>query len=143
MKIVGFTGTHFGRTKDQKYAVQSWLINHMRPGVNLFLHGDCVGSDIESASDAREVGYRIMGFPPINEYRRGFFPNDHTWPAKDFLERDRDIVDQSQVMLATPHESYEIVRSGTWHTIRYALKIGKEIHVINSNGKITVHQAKT
>jgi predicted Rossmann fold nucleotide-binding protein DprA/Smf involved in DNA uptake len=43
----------------------------------------------------------------------------------DPLVRNKVIVNISDVILATPFEDKEVMRSGTWSTIRYARKVGK------------------
>ena len=47
---------------------------------------------------------------------------------KPYLDRNRDIVDACEVLLATP-DGPERLRSGTWSTVRYARKIGKPVEV--------------
>ena len=63
-------------------------------------------------------------------------PSDQTLPPKDYLDRNHDIVDQTDLLIATPKENTEVLRSGTWATIRYAKKINKPTWIIETNGNI-------
>jgi hypothetical protein len=67
---------------------------------------------------------------------------DLIWPAKPPLERNHDIVDQADVMIATPRTMQEEQRSGTWATIRYARKKGRELHIIWPDGTIAEENLK-
>ena len=58
---------------------------------------------------------------------------------RPYLARNRDIVDASDLMLACPAEQQEVLRSGTWATIRYALKRDKHLIVIHPNGAAVEH----
>ena len=55
-------------------------------------------------------------------------------PAKDYLVRNHDIVDVCDVLVATPGQKEEQIRSGTWATIRYARKIRKQIIIVYPDG---------
>jgi len=48
---------------------------------------------------------------------------------KPYPVRNRDIVDESDMMVACPGGPEEL-RSGTWSTIRYAHKQGKEVLIL-------------
>lgn len=50
--------------------------------------------------------------------------------AKPPLDRNRDIVNGSDVMLVAPRERKEELRSGTWATYRYAREQGKTCIVV-------------
>lgn len=50
------------------------------------------------------------------------------------LERNRDVVDASDVLLACPGGMAEEQRSGTWATIRYARKAGKPVVIVWPDG---------
>ncbi len=127
---IGFTGTKRGMTPFQK----EWLYNTLdayskEPGERWFLHGDCVGADVEAADIARGLGFMIWIFPPIKSKFRGFYPNysNRMEPVAEYLVRDHAIVDNCDVLLATPSEMYELTRSGTWASIRYAKKLDKHV----------------
>jgi hypothetical protein len=121
MKLVGFTGTRRGMTPDQRSAVRLALREFAADGSE-FHHGDCVGADEEAAAIARELGYKIVGHPPSNDSKRAFVIADEEWKRKDYITRNHDIVNAVDVMIAAPRETKEVLRSGTWATIRYAQK---------------------
>lgn len=91
-------------------------------------HGDCVGADAEFHDICMEVwpeeGFSLVLHPPENEYKRAFktAPVQTVRPPKPFLDRNRDIVDEADGMLAAPREMAEKLRSGTWATVRYSRK---------------------
>lgn len=102
-----------------------------------FHHGDCEGADVQAAVIADEIGFRIGCHPPINPKHRGFYRRyDFIYPEDEYIARDRRIVDETERLIATPHTSYEIVRSGTWTTVRYARSLNRPISIIYPNGNI-------
>jgi predicted Rossmann fold nucleotide-binding protein DprA/Smf involved in DNA uptake len=80
-------------------------------GAKTFHHGDAEGADRQAAKLARQVGLRVVKHPP-----------KPPGTAKELLARNRDIVAAVDVLLATPRTAKEVLRSGTWATIRYARK---------------------
>ena len=130
MKI-GFTGTQNGMTEAQIVSVTDTLLWLDKLE---FHYGDCLGADVQAAEIAKEQGYIIVGHPPINEYKRAFFFNNMTRTAKTFIERNHDIVDAVEVLIAAPKTAREQHRSGTWATIRYAKRNDVKIIIINPDG---------
>lgn len=123
---VGFTGTRKGMTRDQKRRLLllfEEITNKSRHVV--FHHGDCVGADAEAHHLARKFPFKIVGHPPINDKFRAFCDFDEVREEKDYLDRNRDIVDESMYVIGAPAEPEQQLRSGTWSTIRYAEKCGK------------------
>ena len=123
--IIGFTGTKKGMTKYQKDKVRSTLEEcYEISGTNIFHHGDCIGADAEAHDIAADIGYYIVIHPPKDPKARAFktaFQYQMMLP-KPYLDRNRDIVDSCQLLIATP-DGPEVLRSGTWSTIRYANKV--------------------
>jgi hypothetical protein len=118
MKI-GFTGTQAGMSPYQQGKVTEYLQQYANVQ-NEFHHGDCVGSDAEAAAIAALLGYIIHIHPPINTRRRAWTTGNFIHTPKPYLERNSVIVEHSDVLLATPSTVDEVLRSGTWSTIRYA-----------------------
>ncbi|HEY6019598.1 MAG TPA: hypothetical protein VIY48_06745 [Candidatus Paceibacterota bacterium] len=84
-----------------------------------FHHGDCKGADEEAAEIALGLGIYVISHPSNTE------PRAHTrsheeWDIDKPLERNRDIVNASDILIAAPSSLKEQLRSGTWATIRYA-----------------------
>lgn len=126
--IIGFTGTQRGMTASQLEELTVYLraaYNYSRDtGLRaVFLHGDCIGADDEAARTAKWIGFYVIAHPPSNPKKRALCPaNDKVCTAKPYLERNHDIVDGAQYMVATPKgtEGESGLHSGTWATIRYA-----------------------
>jgi len=53
---------------------------------------------------------------------------------QDYLVRNQDIVNECDVLVATPKENNEVLRSGTWATIRRATKAKKPVLIVNPDG---------
>ena len=52
-------------------------------------------------------------------------------PPKPYLKRNEDIVNKCDVLIACPiDKNKEILRSGTWATIRKARKLNKTIYLL-------------
>lgn len=128
MKI-GFTGAQVGMTKAQKVEFQE-IIQSLPQKISEFHHGDCIGADADAHNIICELREKDKKFapvihvhPPIKTNKRAFCklgPLDIEWISEEYLERNHLIVDASDILIATPKEYYEVLRSGTWATIRYA-----------------------
>jgi len=103
----------------------------------IFHHGDCIGAD----ADAHDIVLSICGteihiHPPTESKYRACCIGAHLeYRAAPYLQRNHNIVDSTSLMIATP-EGAETLRSGTWATIRYALKKKKEVYIIDIQGDI-------
>lgn len=97
-------------------------------------HGDCVGADADMHLIARERGQQVVIHPPLDPKLRAFCYGDFVYPPRDYLQRDRDIVDASSILFATPAEYVERQRSGTWYSIRYAKSVGKPVVIVWPDG---------
>jgi len=131
--IVGFTGTRAGMTEAQKKVVARLLEEHKPSEVH---HGDCIGADAQFHQIAGNIP--IVGHPAseVGEQRAFCLNFSRIHESKPPLERNRDIVTASDIMIATPKESREVLRSGTWATIRYAFKANKQIYIILPDGTL-------
>ena len=136
---VGFTGTRVGMTAQQISEVTALFEKLNPPPMKGTLHhGDCMGCDAQAHILARKVGYNIVIHPPSKTGRRAYCKGDSVWPAKDYLVRNRDIVDNCDRMIATPKGTEEELRSGTWTTIRYAKAVGRMMYIVFPNGEVQV-----
>ena len=138
--VIGFTGTRSGMTKAQKESFYK-LIDSI--SVKEFLHGDCVGSDEEAHNMIHELievakgeDIKIVGHPPKYQKYRAFCKCHVLLKPKEYLDRNKDIVDSSEILIAVSSTDKEKLRSGTWSTIRYARKKNKLIYIILPNGNI-------
>lgn len=139
---IGFTGPQEGMTNAQVIAVHMLLGDLKTAGAMYANHGLCVGSDVQFHEMARALGYTIVGWPGVTNtgqvYQRASVICDDIMPVKFFLDRNRDIVMASSVLLATPSRKREEVRSGTWATIRHARKVKLPLCLIWPDGTGTV-----
>ena len=135
---IGFTGSQKGMTEHQKSEVKRILASH-QTDITEIHHGGCIGADAQFHKICSALGFVPIVHPASNvrpSKVAKLEPPDATYlPAKPALVRNRDIVDSSDIMIATPGQGYEVLRSGTWATIRYAEKKyakeqGKIVHVI-------------
>lgn len=105
-----------------------------------FHHGDCVGADFIAHRAAVKAGATIVIHPPLNNSKRAYAALREAGvtilPAKEYLDRNKDIVDATTLLIATPSGA-EKLRSGTWSTVRYARKRGKVIVLIMPDGTIS------
>ena len=139
----GFTGTQKGMTREQRSCFGMLMDNRggddfmdqYRPELH---HGDCIGADFDAHNIAHMFKWRIILHPPINSSKRAFCSADEEREPKPYLDRNKDIVDETAVLIATPGEVEEQLRSGTWSTIRYARKRLKRIILLYPNGAMDV-----
>jgi len=132
---VGFTGTKIGMTVKQRKCLEM-ILDRIDP--EEFHHGDCVGADAQAHIIALEhLGIPVHMHPPI---KKVFCANSEgaakIYEDKDYLVRNRDIVDATDILLACPKRKDEELRSGTWMTIRYARQQGKDIRIIYPDGNL-------
>lgn len=140
---VGFTGTRNGMTDQQKATVEL-ILKNLPEGDPVFHHGDCVGADDEFDQIARRVrpDCVIHTHPPnkpeLRAHCSGRGPTTNHIP-KGYLERDRDIVDASELLIGAPYQQNEPLGrrvGGTWYTIRYARKNVKDHLIVKPDGKV-------
>lgn len=79
-------------------------------------------------------GAYIIGHPPTDTKLLSHVICNETRPAFPYLDRDKHIVAESTVMIATPGTQKEVVRSGTWATIRYTRAAKKPLYIIFPDG---------
>ena len=130
---VGFTGTRKGMTPEQISKVTAILKYH---GASEFHHGDCVGADAEAHLVAVGLGVPVHIHPPINESGRAFCTGyEKVSNSKPYLDRNKDIVEACELLIAAPDGLQEKVRSGTWSTVRYARE-RKRVLIVFYTGEV-------
>ncbi len=123
MRHLGTTGSRDGLSKSQAEALETWLDSH---DPSILHHGDCIGADAEVAGICRVYGWELTSHPPMVASFRARVPSETVLPEQPYLLRNKDIVDASELLIAFP-KGPEIRRSGTWATVRYAKRAGKEV----------------
>lgn len=128
MKI-GFTGTREGMTEKQKTELKKQFKSLK---IKEFHHGDCIGADEEAHKifSSKYSNFKIYIHPPVNPSKRAYCLSDNIFPEKPYLERNKDIVDRCDLLIAAP-KGKEEPRSGTWATVRYARKNKKKIVILH------------
>lgn len=132
---IGFTGTQKGMTPPQKEAVAYLFDSNLYGDLH---HGDCIGADRDAHTIASSLRMRIHIHPPEIEHPRAWCQGYYAiYDPKPYLERNSDIVLATSVLIATPFQFYELLRSGTWATVRRARKAKKRIHIVWPDGRWT------
>ena len=115
MKL-GFTGTRKGMTERQSKHLERVLNSF---DVVEFHHGDCVGADEEAHSIARSMNIFVVIHPPTDPKHRAWCEPDEMRDEFPYIERNHNIVDETRHLFAAPGTNHEVLRSGTWATVRY------------------------
>jgi hypothetical protein len=137
---VGFTGTRRGLSGHQYREIEA-LLDYLEP---IEAHdGDCLGGDATFHHIAHQ-SFQLwtVGYPCTLDEWRAFGVYSELKEPKPPLERNEDIVDAVDLMIACPGERRGVPRgSGTWFTIRYATKIGRHLVIIYPDGSKEVRNA--
>lgn len=124
--ILGFTGTRRGLSPTQFHAL-SLVIQQYGEFTELH-HGCCIGADEQAHRELSPfVSGDIVGWPCTLTNQVSDWCLDHCtklMSTKPPLVRNQQIVQHCDILVAAPLTSEEQLRSGTWHTIRYARRRG-------------------
>jgi hypothetical protein len=136
---VGITGTREGMTSLQFWEVAELLLKLEEKSdstrVPVLSHGDCVGVDSQCHDIAFQIGYLIDIHPgPKGKLSAGRKGHWHRARAPH-LKRNQNIVDATDYLIGVPSHHTEILRSGTWSTIRYAKSNNKPIVIVYPDGE--------
>src|SRR5262245_17306051 len=123
--ILGFTGTRNGMTPSQRRAFLT-VLTELLP--ERLLHGACVGADEDAARLARLYSpwsVRVVALPGkfadgrANRFRSAaaLADSQEVEGERKHLERNRDIVRRSDLLVACPCLMGEQVAGGTWRTV--------------------------
>jgi len=134
--VIGFTGTRSGMSDKQKRQIEHYLRNINFP--NKVHHGMCIGADEDFHNICDKINVdTIVGHPGkskkdvIGEARpyRADVECDEEYPETTHFERNRRIVDMSDIILACPYNNSKT--GGTWYTINYAKKVDKQVIIFD------------
>lgn len=129
MKI-GVTGTRSGMTEYQKDCVRDLLSEVARTNTCTELHhGDCVGVDAEVAEIAKNLHLFVVNHPPTESVLRAFHASDETREPATYFARNRNIVNETDLLIVVPYQSEPQKNGGTWYTHDYAKKVGKPVRI--------------
>jgi hypothetical protein len=143
---LGFTGTRAGMKVRQLRCVGQAMLCHciVEYLPVEFHHGDCIGADEQVHKLARALWFKVFVHPPDNDEKRAFCratPERMSSP-KPYLLRNKDIVDQTTILIAAPKGNEE-KHSGTWATVRYARKLNRPIYICYPDGKLVFENVPT
>lgn len=140
--IVGFTGSQEDLSLIQFDLLVEVLAEFEE--ITAVHHGDCIGGDLAFHLIVEELrpDVELNIHPPIDKKKRAFCMGDVKYEPKDFLDRNHDIVDACDILIACP-KMKEVLRSGTWATVRYARKTGKPVAILWRDGKYTYDENKS
>lgn len=132
---VGFTGTRQGMTEAQRSTVIKLLSSKE---THMAHHGGCIGADIDFDTICRDILSIPTSVHPSNlKNQQGKWSYTNVvFPEKPPLDRNKDIVDSVDFLVACPKGYIEEIRSGTWATIRYTRKVEKPLYIVYPNGSI-------
>ncbi len=134
MTALGFTGTRYGMTEDQRLAVRRLVALHLTTSAH---HGDCIGADAQFHALCRELPTSfVVVHPPLNEQYRAFCAGDEHRAPLPYMRRNARIVAESDVMIAAPFEAEEQERGGTWRTVGLARKAGRPLFIVWPSGAV-------
>jgi hypothetical protein len=141
---LGFTGTREKPTQEQRIWLTDQVLSYGIGEVDEFHHGCCQGSDeyAHTVAKACEVKLIVLHPPLKHEFEMKYteweYANCVWYPRKDYLARDRDIVDCSTRMygLAKANTALASPHSGTWYTARQSIKRGRIIDMCYPSGKV-------
>jgi hypothetical protein len=114
---IGFTGARMGMSVNQILEVTELLSIYRVVELH---HGDCVGADAEVHAIAKGMDIYVVVHPPLDPKHRAWCEGDEMRDELPYIERNHNIVDETQRLIVAPRTDHEIRRSGTWATYRYA-----------------------
>jgi hypothetical protein len=143
----GFTGSQQGPTDEQAtkflYLLERYML--INPFTE-FHHGCCIGSDRSAhftIAHHKEFHPEIHIHPGDNPEKTALecmkTPGVKVYPVMPNLKRNLGIIKVSGIMFAMPHENSNVIRSGTWHTIRHTIRAMKWLHVIWPSGETNLY----
>ena len=139
--VVGFTGTRKGMTPAQEAKVRELLAGLAE--IRGAHHGDAVGADARFHEFCLELEVPVYLHPADDPRDRAYCQGaKDTSAPRRFLDLNRDIVNWSHAMIATPASMKEQLRSGTWAAVRYARTQRRTIYIVWPDGTVTVEGSK-
>lgn len=136
---IGVTGTRDGMNKIQEENIKDILeklIFEKEYTDRVFHHGQCIGVDVQAVKILKQFGFTIISHPPVKKDLLGISYNDLTYPPKSYFARNRNIVDECNILFVVPKENQRQSKGGTWYTHDYGVIKKKQIFIFYPNGEI-------
>lgn len=121
----------------QKQQVRRLVEREVEIDLTVAHHGDCIGADVDFHAIARECGLAVVGHIPVIEEHRAFCEFDDERAPLTYMKRNAQIVAESDVVIATPFESTEQSRGGTWRTVQLARKAKRHLFIVWPDGRVS------
>ena len=131
------TGSRNGISKKALKSFNNFLLEN-KDKIEEGHHGDCMGADMIFHNEMIKNNIKVIIHPPNINSCRSFCKSEHIMEPKPYLQRNKDIVNSSTILVAFPDSDQEKIRSGTWSTIRYARKKKMDIIIFLPNGEIII-----
>lgn len=141
--VLGFSGPREGLTPAQVRTVER-IATELAPAEAR--HGDCVGGDETFHKIAKRLGTRTVAHPADMPRWRAYCDADVVLAPAPPLERNKEIVRASTVLVAAPKEAREPADPrghGTWYTARLAHKRGKPVILVRPDGSESSYESAT
>lgn len=129
------TGTRNGTTKEALTSFRHWLAE-TQINISEAHHGDCIGADTQFHEIMCEMAVHVFVHPCTLEKYRSFNTGGTISRPLNPTYRNKKMVDLCDLVVAFP-EGPEVVRSGTWSTIRYASKRNKSCVIFWRDGSVS------
>lgn len=133
---LGFTGTREGMARWQTQFVFDEMMYLVPIEAH---HGMCIGADAEFHDMLGYSHATVHGHPPTDTSKMVHCYCDVLHPPKPYLDRNRDIVDATEWLIAAPKGPEG--SGGTWYTVRYARRLGRPVSIIMPDGQIIRERA--
>lgn len=136
--ILSFSGTEDGIQSEPQERNFKRIVSRIEPVE--FHHGCCIGWDEEAHNIIVEMygdKVLIVGHPPLNTIKMAkklTAPRMIMRKPKEYLVRDKQMAIEGDILVACPKQLEEVIRSGTWATVRYAKALKKIVYVIFPTG---------
>ncbi len=133
MKI-GFVGSKYGGNEYQQDILRDLLLTVEPSELH---HGDRIGSDVQVHDICMELDVSVVIHPPAHKDLRSFCEGyKECRDPKSYVSRNKDIVNEADMVIAMPDALSESFKSDTWSAIRYAKKRLKPLVIIMLDGTI-------
>lgn len=144
---VGMTGTRYGCQNAQMHTLTEVIYQLGSRGIDTWHHGDCIGADsqfhhtVKALRNDYKWKGKIIIHPPLINIKN----DDDNWAKNQgdenreplsHLARNRKIVEEVDLLLATTYDMFEQKTGGTWYTVNYARKQGKPVMIIWPDGSV-------
>ena len=129
---LGVSGSVHGCTESQLRVLESYI----RLASELH-HGDCIGVDAQAHAIALQGRLRVVAHPPVDSKKRAHVEGaDEYRPLRSYLKRNRDIAEESDIVVGFPNHYSERLRSGVFATMRAGLRAGKRVMLVTPDGAV-------